>query len=245
MLHPAWWAANLELDQQGPGSEASTLRALEALGPLPPHARIADLGCGPGRHSVTLAEATDATVIGADMLPPFLARMRDRAAEAGVADRVHAVQCNIARPPLPHGGFDLVWSEGAIYSIGFEAGLGTWRPLLRAGGRAAVSEVSWIGEPPAETRDFWSTHYSEMTDVAGNRARAERAGYEVLETFPLPRADWDAYYDPIEERAAALRSQYAGDEAALEALDYHVREMGILERSEGSYSYVFYLLRTA
>ena len=34
MLHPVWWEINRELDQQGPGSDASTLRALSLLPPL-------------------------------------------------------------------------------------------------------------------------------------------------------------------------------------------------------------------
>lgn len=242
MGHPAWWEANAALDQQGPGSDASTLRALEALGSVEDGARIADLGCGPGRHALALARATRATLVGVDLLPPFLKRMRARARAAELAERIHVVQGDISRPPLPHGAFDLVWSEGAIYNIGFEAGLATWRALLRPGGRCAVTEVSWIGDPPEETAGFWRHHYSEMTDVAGNRTRAERAGYRVIDTFPLPQSDWMAYYDPIEERAASLRAKYADDPAGLAALNYHEREVGIFERSRDSYSYVFYLL---
>jgi hypothetical protein len=36
---------------------------------------------------------------------------------------------------------DLIWSEGAIYNIGFERGLREWRKYLKAEGYIAVSEA--------------------------------------------------------------------------------------------------------
>lgn len=242
MFQPAWWQANGDLEQQGPGSDASTLRALDGIGPLPAEPRIADLGCGPGRQTVALAQATGATIVALDLMPPFLKKLRTRVAGSSVSGRVHIAQCDMARPPLAHASLDLLWCEGAIYNLGFEAGLAGWRKLLRPGGRVAVTEVSWLHEPEAEASEFWASHYSDMSDVSGNCARAERAGFDVIDTFPLPLSDWDAYYEPIEARALPLRDAHRDDPAALEALAYHAREVGILDRSGGSYSYVFYLL---
>ena len=45
------------LPQQGPGSDASTLRALRMLGELPDAPRVLDLGCGPGRQTLALARS--------------------------------------------------------------------------------------------------------------------------------------------------------------------------------------------
>jgi len=39
---------------------------------------------------------------------------------------------------------DLLWSEGAIYNIGFERGVSEWRRFLKPGGTIAVSEASWF-----------------------------------------------------------------------------------------------------
>jgi SAM-dependent methyltransferase len=233
----AWWRLHESLAQLGPGSDASTLRALEELGPLPEHPRILDLGCGSGRQTLALARSTAGKVMALDLLGPFLDQLRQRARELGVSDRIRPVRADMNHQ------FDLLWSEGALYIPGFEAGLSRWRPTLRPGGLAAVTELSWIGEPPEEARHFWETAYPGMADVATNRERAARAGYDVLSTFELPRSDWEAYYGPMEERSRELRPEYEGDASSLAMLSGHHDEVRILEESENSYTYVFYLLR--
>ena len=100
IAHAAWWQVNGELDQQGPGSDASTLRALAALPDLPDSPRIADLGCGPGRQTLALARATGGRVAALDLLPPFLKRLRDRARRARLESQICIAQCDMARPPL-------------------------------------------------------------------------------------------------------------------------------------------------
>jgi serine/threonine-protein kinase HipA len=238
-----WWRLNGELAQQGPGSDESTLKALRALGPLPKSPRILDMGCGPGRQSLALIRETAGTLVGLDLLLPFLRQLDLRSREQGLSDRVQTVCADMGHPPIAAGRFDLLWSEGAIYIPGFETGLTRWRELLRDGGSMAVSELSWVADPPRETREFWEAAYPAVADVATNCDRAERAGYEVISTFELPIGDWKAYYDPIEERATELLPEYEDDPAALEVLSGHREEVRILEESEGSYTYVFYLLR--
>jgi SAM-dependent methyltransferase len=40
--------------------------------------------------------------------------------------------------------FDIIWSEGAIYIMGFETGVKQWRNFLKPGGYLAVSEITWL-----------------------------------------------------------------------------------------------------
>ena len=57
----------------------------------------------------------------------------------------------------------LIWSEGAIYNIGFERGLKEWRRFLKEGAYLAVSEASWFTEKrPAEIETFWQDAYPEI-----------------------------------------------------------------------------------
>ena len=90
---------------------------------------------------------------------------------------------------LPFGPdtFDLIWSEGAAYIMGISEAFSAWREFLRPGGYVVVSEATWlVPDPPAEVREFWAAEYPGMTDVAGNLARIEAAGYEVVGHFTLP-----------------------------------------------------------
>lgn len=78
---------------------------LEMLG-LPEGARVLDLACGWGRHSVELARAGH-RVTGLDLSPTLLARARKRAAAAGV--EVEWVRGDM-REPGRAGEFDAVLS---------------------------------------------------------------------------------------------------------------------------------------
>ena len=65
------------------------------------------------------------------------------------------------------GSFDVIWSEGAAYILGFEKALRSWRPLLASAGHVAVTEVTWLhSDPPADLRRFWETEYPAITDAA-------------------------------------------------------------------------------
>ena len=51
---------------------------------------------------------------------------------------------NLSLVNLPFGyeGYDVIWSEGAIYNIGFEKGVKDWKRFLKTGGMMVVSEIT-------------------------------------------------------------------------------------------------------
>ena len=143
------------LPRQGPGLDTCTRQALALCGDLPAAPRVLDLGCGPGAQTLTLAEALPtARIIALDLVAEFLAELRARADVRGeVAGRIETLQGDMADLPFAEGSFDLLWSEGAAYSMGFFAALAAWRRLLVDGGCLAVSELVWLDRsPPAEVR---------------------------------------------------------------------------------------------
>lgn len=238
-----WLRVHEGLGQQGPGSDASTLRALDAVGSLGVRPRIVDLGCGSGRATRALARATGGAVVGVDRMVSSLRRLQAGARSEGVGARVAAVLGDMRNPPVAEASVDLLWSEGAIYNLGFEDGLDAWRNLLRPEGACAVTECSWLAAPPDEVRAFWQDAYPGMGSVEENLAAARRAGFAEVTHFALPEPDWDAYYAPIRVRLQAWRPEYANQSDALLTLDEIQREIDIYDRREGSYSYVFYVLR--
>jgi SAM-dependent methyltransferase len=234
-----------DLPREGPGSDACTAEALRRLPGLPSDPVVIDLGCGPGRSSLVLAETLEVKVIAVDRHGPFLDQLARTAAERGLSHLIEPRQADMSAPDLPPGLVDLIWSEGSAYVLGFAEALRAWRPLLKPGGLMAVSECTWlVDDPPKEARAFWESAYPTMGTVAINRRRAEDAGLEVLGTFPLPSsAWWDEYYTPLLDRAAALWP--TADANLLKLLDETEREADLYWRHGESYGYVFYLLRVS
>ncbi len=165
------------LPRVGPGNEESTLRALEMVGPLPDEAQVLDLGCGPGKQTFVLSDAMpSARILAVDLHQPFLDRLDDETRRRGLTDRLTTMQVDMSCLNLSEGSVDLIWSEGAAYSIGFANALECWRPLLKPGACLAVSEATWFRRDRSqEIIDFWEREYPDMLDVDG-----------CLESFPRP-----------------------------------------------------------
>lgn len=230
--------------RQGPGSRASTLRALSFATELPSEPNVLDVGCGTGGQTFTLAEALPASTITAvDNHPPFVEMLRAHVEELGLQDRVHAEVADMAALPFEPATFDLIWSEGSIYNIGFDQGLNAWRPLLRDRGILAVSDAAWlVDDVPEPCRELWKA-YPGMTTVEACRRIAISHGYEILGEFVQPASDWYEFYAPIEKKLTGLRVKYAADPASLAAFDEMQVEMDVHRRHSHVYSYVFFVLR--
>lgn len=186
--------------RQGPGSVETTRRALQLLPDSLQFERVLDLGCGTGGSTIVLAEDTDAHLTAVDIHPPFLATLRARAEERGLADCITTVAADMGNATSLGAGFDLVWAEGSAYSIGFENALRRWRPLLRPAGCLVVTELVWfVAEPTERARAFFASEYPDMRDEATRIHQARSAGYELLHSFRLPADDWHAFYAGLEE----------------------------------------------
>jgi SAM-dependent methyltransferase len=150
----------------------------------------------------------------------------------------------MAALPFPDGTFDLVWCEGAAYSVGFGTALASFSRVLKPSGLAVVSEAAWfVPDPPPEARALWDRDYPAIADEATLRRRCEEAGFSVLDARRLPGSCWNDYYVPYVEAIPRQRSLWAGDPEALALLD-GLQEEAETYRSFGhSYGYVLLTLR--
>ena len=243
-MHGIFWELHQPLPQQAPGSDALTKRMLTSLPPLAAGARILDVGCGPGRQTLVLARESEAWVVAVDVLPPFLDVVRARAEEAELSDRIETHVMSMSEMSFDDASFELIWSEGAIYVMGFAAGLRAWRRLLRPRGHIVVSELSWLTKHPSrEPVDYWAESYPGMLHIDDNAESARAAGYRVVEVVELPKsAWWNGYYDPLMARGDELRRKYVNDSDALAQIDIATRECALYRAHSASYGYVFYVL---
>ena len=108
------------MDRQGPGSPDMTVKALSFIEGLDERSRIADLGCGTGGQTMTLAEACPAQITAIDNYPGFIDKLNHEVQAKGLQARVNGLVGTMEEPPFEPGSLDLIWCEGAIYNIGFE-----------------------------------------------------------------------------------------------------------------------------
>ena len=133
------------LPRAGPGSNELTRRAFEMMSHVPESPRILDVGCGPGMQTVELLRITTGTVVALDLIPDMITRVKARAESAGVSGRLVTLEQDMKEMAFPESSFDVIWSEGAIYLLGFEGGLKKVKEFVKPGD---VSRVPWKSITP-------------------------------------------------------------------------------------------------
>jgi len=173
-----FWEVHSGLPREGPGDNESTRKAYLMLEGLPENPRILDIGCGPGMQTIELAKLSGGQIVALDNHQPFLEQLKKSAKKEGIIDRIKAVKDDMFNLNYGNNSFDLIWSEGAIFVIGFEKGLREWRHLLIEKGYVVVSDLSWLRhDVPEEARTFMKQCYSVIKTIEENLEAAQKSGY--------------------------------------------------------------------
>ena len=232
--------------RQGPGGRSETELAIYLAGlDLNTAYDIADIGCGTGASSLVLAEMLNARVTSVDFLQEFLNDLDRIALEAELDDKIETCCASMDDLPFKEEQFDVLWSEGAIYNIGFEKGVQQWRSFLRPGGVLVASEITWTtAERPKELEDYWNAAYPEI-DTASNKIKIlEREGYQLLGYFILPEHCWiDNYYGPLEHSYDDFLARHSGSETAHNLIQAEKEEVTLYRKYKDYYSYGVYVAR--
>jgi len=186
------------IERQGPGSPEVTIKALSFIDNLTDKSRIADIGCGTGGQTMVMAYHTQGHITGIDLFPTFIDLFNINAHKLNLQDRLNGIVGSMDNLPFHNEELDLIWSEGAIYNIGFKRGLNEWNKFLKTGGYIAVSEASWFTEErPVEIDRFWKDAYPEIDTVSNKVAQMQQAGYIPFAAFILPENCWtEHFYNP-------------------------------------------------
>jgi ubiquinone/menaquinone biosynthesis C-methylase UbiE len=233
------------LPRQGPGDARATRRALESMANLPGKPDILDVGCGVGLQTLELANLTDGTLTAVDNHQPFLDTLRANADKKNLSAEIRCVQGDMSALNFESESFDAIWSEGAIYIIGFEKGLWEWKTYLRPQGYLAVTEVSWLKQnPPGDLRKFWEEEYPAINDIDTNLRIIDACGYHLIDQFVLPEsAWWEDYYKPLAEKSTLMRDNYRDDRQAQAFFDVLDTEIDMYRAYSDYYGYVFYIMQ--
>jgi SAM-dependent methyltransferase len=233
------------LERQGPGSRDTTMKALSFIDGLNEQSKILDIGCGTGGQTMVIAGNTAAHIIGVDLFPEFIDIFNGNAQKNNFHDRVKGMTGSMENLQFTGEEFDLIWSEGAIYNIGFERGLNEWRALLKPNGYIAVSEASWFTEErPAEIDNFWKVEYPGIDTIANKVGIMQKAGYVPAAAFTLPERCWiDNYYVPQVPVQEQFLQKYAGNKTAEEFIANQRHEAELYYKYKKYYGYVFYIGR--
>ena len=233
-------------NRQGPGGDEATEKALSlAMIDCATPLKIADIGCGTGASTLLLARLLNAQTTAVDFLQDFLEVLKSRAESMGLAEKITPLCCSMNNLPFENEEFDIIWSEGAIYNIGFERGVTDWNRYLKAGGLLIVSEITWTTiSRPSELQKHWEGEYPEI-DVASSKISVlEKNGYSPIGYFVLPEHCWlDNYYRPMQDGFKDFLNRNGNSEEARAIVDAENREIELYETYKAYYSYGVYIAR--
>ena len=232
--------------RQGPGGDAETQKALDlAMIDRTAPLKIADIGCGTGASTLLLGRLLNAQITAVDFLQEFLDVLEGRAADSGLSEKITTRCCSMDDLPFDDEQYDVIWSEGAVYNIGFEKGVTAWNRYLKVGGRLVVSEITWItAARPAELQKHWDEEYPQI-DVASSKIGVlENNGYSPIGYFVLPEHCWlENYYRPMQKRFEDFLARNGNGKEARAIVETENREIELYEKYKTHYSYGVYIAR--
>lgn len=232
--------------RQGPGGDDETRLAITLSGLSGRKGlKIADIGCGTGASTLVLAKALDASVTAVDFLPDFLHDLDANAKRENLGRRIETLTASMDALPFEEQSFDAIWSEGAIYNMGFANGIKAWRRFLKPDGILTVSELTWLtAERPAELEQHWDREYPEVDTASAKMAILEDNRFSPIGYFALPKRCWlDNYYRPMQARFTAFLERNDNSEAAAAIVAAEEHEIALYERHSAFVSYGYYVAR--
>lgn len=186
--------------------------------------RILDVGCGSGIPTLELARLSHGELLGIDIDQIALDKFKKRINEAGLTGRIQAVNCSIFNMDFANESFDVIWSEGSIYAIGFGKGIRQWMQFLKPGGFMVV--------------------HDEQGDLKEKLEQIRNCGYELLGYFVLSTETWwTEYFAPLEKLVAELQIKRIYDPGLVQELRQAQGELDMFKKQPERNSSVCFVMK--
>ncbi len=183
------WGENLHHGYWVDGSDDASLTEagnrltdrLTGMLAIKPGDRLLDIGCGVGEPAIRLATAHDLEVVGISISERQVQRANDRAAAAGLADRLSFQHGDAMDLPFPDESFDIVWALESLHHMPDR-----WdvirqaARILRPGGRMAIGDFLLRGgegnEADAASVDLVRNGVLKLVELDEYQANLRAAG---------------------------------------------------------------------
>jgi ubiquinone/menaquinone biosynthesis C-methylase UbiE len=198
--------------------------------------RILDLGSGTGAGALALARRfPEAEVIALDLSGPLLDRLRDKARDLGVADRISVVEADVDAGWPAIDPVDLVWASASLHHLADpDRVLADVLATLRPGGLLVVAEIdsfprflsdeagrgleercqAILDERRAAELPHIGSDWGARLTKAGYRAVAERT-FAIELTSPLPASAGRYAQATLRRMRSGLDGRLSADDLAL------------------------------
>jgi len=185
---------------------------------------ILDIGCGSGTSTMELTELCNGRIVALDIDEHALNRLDAKIKNAGLSHRISTLQCSMMDMNFPDESFDIIWSEGSIYVVGFENGLRGWSRFLRISGFLAV--------------------HDETGNLDEKLEQIKSCGYDLIDYFMLDQdVWWTEYCVPLQKLINETRPRCAGEPKALVLLDENQKEIDMFSVHPELYHSTFFVMR--
>jgi len=231
-------------NRQGPGSENETEKSISlAMLDKTKHLKIVDIGCGTGASTICLAKKLNAHITAVDFLPEFIDVLKTAARKEGLERQIAPLVCSMEDLPFTDEEYDVIWSEGAIYNMGFERGVKEWKRFLKTEGVLVVSEITWsTNNRPSELEEYWKSQYPEIDTASSKIKILEENGYKLKAYFLLPEYCWtENYYRPLQNTFDDFLKQNGSSNEAINIVSSEETEIGLYNKFKSYYSYGVYI----